>query len=220
MSFDAHAPAAFAAPARIPGTDGFVAAVRTGSASQVVILGGDGSITRTLGTFNGFVRFVVSPDGRRVAWVVSRTVDDISLDPNSTAADRLYVHDLATDTTATVVERMPIVFEFSPDNEKVLYLSVDDLGGARWMRWHVWSESGGDQPLDWCRPSAVEAREYIPFAEQHARGQRRWAPDSTAFCYAGTATSGQEGVWVQTLDSDEATFLSTGQAAWWSPATT
>jgi len=27
-------------------------------------------------------------------------------------------------------------------------------------------------------------------------------------------------VWVQTLDTDEATFLSTGQAAWWSPAAT
>ena len=217
VSFDAHAPASFSAPARIPGTNRFVAAVRTGSASQLVILGGDGSITRSLGSFNGFVRFVVSSDGRRVAWVVGRTVDDIPLDPTSKAADRLFVHDLATDEISTVVDRMPIVFEFSPDNEKLLYLSVDDLGGARWMRWHVWSEALGDKPLDWCRPSAVEAREYIPFAEQHARGQRRWAPDGSAFCYAGTATSGQEGVWVQTLDSDEATFVSTGQAAWWSP---
>ena len=137
VSFDAHAPAAFAAPARIPATDMFVAAVRTGNASQLVLLGGDGSITRTLGTFNGFVRFVVSPDGRRVAWVVSRTVDDISLDPKSAPADRLYVHDLVTDATVTVVDRMPVVFEFSPDNEKLLYLSVDDLGGARWVRWHV-----------------------------------------------------------------------------------
>jgi TolB protein len=219
VSFDAHAPAAFAAPARIPGTDGFVAAVRAGQASQLVILGGDGSITQTLTSFNGFIRFVVSPSGRRVAWVVGRTIDDIPLEPTNAVSDRLLVHDFASGTTTTVVDRMPIIFEFSPDNEKLLYLSVDDLGGARWMRWHVWSESLGDKPLDWCRPSAVEAREYIPFSEQHTRGQRRWSPDSTAFCYAGTATSGQEGVWVQTIDSDEASFLSTGQAAWWSPAT-
>ena len=218
-SFDAHAPAAFTAPARIPGTDGFVAAVRTGSASQLVVLGGDGSIMRTLASFNGFIRFVVSPDGRRVAWVVGNTADDISLDPTHAAADRLFVHDLASGTDTTVVERMPIVFEFSPDNDKLLYLSVDDLGGARWMRWHVWSPRLGDVPLDWCRPSAIEAREYIPFSEQHVRGQRRWSPDSSAFCYSGTATSGQEGVWLQTLDTDEAAFVSTGQAAWWSPAT-
>ena len=220
VSFDAHAPAAFTAPARLPGSDGFIAAVRVGSASQLVVIGGDGSILRTLTSFNGFIRFVVSSDGRRVAWVVGRTVDDIPLDPTHAAADRLFVHDLDTGIETTVVDRMPIVFEFSPDNEKVLYLSVDDLGGARWMRWHVWSELQGDRALDWCRPSAIEAREYIPFSEQHARGQRRWSPDSNAFCYSGTATSGQEGVWLQTLDTDEATFVSTGQAAWWSPAST
>jgi TolB protein len=218
VSFDAHAPAAFAAPARIPGTDGFVAAVRSGSTSELVVLGGDGSITQKLAPFNGYVRFVVSPDGGRVAWVVGRTVDDIALASASVATDHLVVQDLATGESTTVTERMPIVFEFSPDNRKLLYLSVDDLGGSRWMRWHVWHEDLTDQSLDWCRPSAVEAREYIPFSEQHARGQRRWSPDSTAFCYAGTATSGQEGVWVQRLDVDEASFVSAGQAAWWSPS--
>jgi TolB protein len=129
----------------------------------------------------------------------------------------LVVHDLATGEFETVADRMPIVFEFSPDSEKLLYLSVDDLGGSRWMRWHVWQANHGDKPLDWCRPSAVEAREYIPFSEQHTRGLRRWAPDSDAFCYAGTATSGQEGVWIQRVDVEEASFVSAGQAAWWSP---
>lgn len=217
VSFDAHAPASFAAPASIPGSDGFVAAVRTGNVSELVVLGGDGSITKKLGSFNGFARFVVSPDGHKVAWVVGKTADDLSLTPASTTADHLVVHDLITGASTTVTERMPVVFEFSPDSEKLLYLSVDDLGGSRWMRWHVWHDHV-DHALDWCRPSAVEAREYIPFSEQHTRGQRRWAPDSAAFCYAGTATSGQEGVWVQRLDRDEATFIAGGQAAWWSPA--
>jgi TolB protein len=216
-SFDAHAPGAFAAPARIPGTEGFVAAVRTGDSSDLVVLAGDGSITKRIASFNGYVRFVVSPDGRKVAWVVGRTVDDLPLASTSVANDELVVHDLASGESVTVAERMPIVFEFSPDSEKLLYLSVDDLGGSRWMRWHVWHADRADKQLDWCRPSAVEAREYIPFSEQHTRGIRRWAPDSNAFCYAGTATSGQEGVWIQRLDAEEASYVSAGQAAWWSP---
>lgn len=218
VSFDAHAPALFAAPARVPGTDGFVAAVRAGNTSELVVLGGDGSITQKLGAFDGFARFVVSPDGRRVAWVVGKIGDDVSLASTTIPTDQLVVHDLTTGTSTPVTDRLPVVFEFSPDSEKLLYLSVDDLGGSRWMRWHVWRDDHADQPLDWCRPSSVEAREYIPFSEQHARGQRRWSPDSTAFCYAGTATSGQEGVWMQHLDRDDASFVGTGQAAWWSPA--
>jgi TolB protein len=217
VSFDAHAPAAFAAPARIPGTEGFVAAVRAGNSSDLVVLAGDGSISGRIASFNGYVRFVVSPDGRKVAWVVGRTVDDLPLAAAKVSNDQLVVHDLATGEFETVADRMPIVFEFSPDSEKLLYLSVDDLGGSRWMRWHVWQANHADKPLDWCRPSAVEAREYIPFSEQHTRGLRRWAPDSDAFCYAGTATSGQEGVWIQRIDAEEASFVSAGQAAWWSP---
>lgn len=219
--FSSLSPASFTAPARLPGTDRFIAAVRDGGHNRLAILDRAGQVERTLATFGGYVRFAPSPDGRRVAWVCGKLADGaepVAATPGEphAAIDQLVVHDLATGLTTPVAGKMPITFEWSPNSARLLYLSIDDIGAARWMRWHVWSDSGISDH-DWCRPSAIEAREYLPFSEQHGRGQHRWAADSESFCYSGTATSGQEGVWVQSIDHDDAEHLTTGQMCWFAP---
>lgn len=222
-AFNAHTPATFTAPARRPGTDEFIAAVMVDGVDRLVILSADGTVKQSLCAYDGYIRFAASPDGSKVAWVAGRPADQqpANLNPARLGArlavtDQLVVHDLETDRVEIVCAKPPITFEWSPQSDKLLFLTVDDVGMARWMRWHIWS-GGNVADYDWCRPSAVETREYLPFAEQHVRTQRRWSPDGTQFCYAGTALSGTEGIWVQHTDRDEATLACTGQFAWWRP---
>jgi Tol biopolymer transport system component len=214
------APSAFTAPAVRNGTDQTFAAVRRDGASLLVLLDRHGETTTRIAAFAGTARFTVSGDGRRVAYVAMPDADgtdarSFAPDVRPAVAGELVVHDVAGDSAVSIGPHAPVAFEWSPDGRHLAFLAPVEVGSARWFRWHVWSD-GELRELDWCRPSVVEAREYLPFAEQFTRSHRRWSPDSRRFCYAGTATDGSDGVWIASLDGGTQR-LCAGQAAVWSP---
>ncbi|MGZ8612903.1 MAG: hypothetical protein ACXWX0_11620, partial [Actinomycetota bacterium] len=65
----------------------------------------------------------------------------------------------------------------------------------------------------------VFARDYLRFFEQYAQSMSLWAPDGSAFTYAGTNESGETGIWIQPAQPDVEPVLMTGGVfASWSPA--
>mmetsp|Transcript_38254 Transcript_38254/g.61983 ORF Transcript_38254/g.61983 Transcript_38254/m.61983 type:complete len:121 (+) Transcript_38254:328-690(+) len=76
-------------------------------------------------------------------------------------------------------------------------------------------------------PSRLLMRHYIPFFDQYSQSMSIWAPDSSAFVYAGNAESDANGtpssVWVQKMpisDTEESPAplsLGEGDFAAWSP---
>ena len=57
----------------------------------------------------------------------------------------------------------------------------------------------------------------FPFFPQYAQSLSFWAPDSSAFAFAGQV-EGQGGIWVQDLAEDSPTMVSDGTWVAWSPA--
>jgi Tol biopolymer transport system component len=159
--------------------------------------------------FDGTVVFVVSPDGRRVAYQVGHAPGEV---------EPLSVIDRKTGEIREVAAEITPSFFWSPDGSRLLYLFPDLVDGRVWFRWGVWD---GESAFSTARfaPSDVFAREYLSFFEQQAQSMSLWAPDGSAFTYAGSSESGESGVWIQPArEGAEPVRVSDGVFATWSPA--
>ena len=81
----------------------------------------------------------------------------------------------------------------------------------------VWRADSEDLVYDAYLPPARMLEDTFPFFPQYAQSLRFWAPDSSAFAYAG-AVGDERGIWVQELDSEDPTKVSEGVWVDWSPA--
>lgn len=157
--------------------------------------------------FDGAITFVVSPDGSRVAYQVVHGANDVA---------PLQVLDRDTGEIEQVaIGFMPAYF-WSPEGTKLLYLLPDSGPEGAWFRWGVWD---GESSFTTSRffPSDVFARDYLQFFQQYAQSMSLWAPDGSAFAYAGTNESGVAGVWIQSAGEGIQPMLVTdGVFAAWS----
>jgi TolB protein len=219
-------PGRFATPAWTARGE-FVVAIQTDGTGALALCAPDGAVRRELAVLRGLVRFAVSPDGRHVAYadtteiplghptLAGRMPPEERPDVPLATPDQLVVHDLDADVTYDVCEDAPIALAWSPDGSRLLYCTRVERGEPPLLQWFVWSPEG-TVPLAMFRPSTAMTREYLPFADQYSRSRRWWAPDSSAFCFAGADLEGHDGVWVQPLDR-RAERVSSGQVAFWSP---
>jgi hypothetical protein len=68
-------------------------------------------------------------------------------------------------------------------------------------------------------PSETFARDYLEFFQQYAQSMSLWAPDGSAFTYAGSNEAGASGVWIQpATEGAEPVLVADGVFAEWSPA--
>ncbi|MGH7357247.1 MAG: TolB family protein [Candidatus Rokuibacteriota bacterium] len=160
--------------------------------------------------FDGAITFVVSPDGSRVAFQVLRAPDDVA---------PLSVLDRATGAIERVATGFVPAFFWSPEGDKLLHLLPEVAPDRVWFRWGVWDgESSFSTPRFY--PSLVFGRDYLQFFEQYAQSMSLWAPDGSAFVYAGSSEAGETGVWIQQARSGtEPVLVANGVFATWSPAT-
>jgi TolB protein len=158
--------------------------------------------------FDGGITFVVGPVGSRVAYQVASGPDD---------AAPLVVLDRETGAVEEVVTGFVPAYFWSPDGTKLLYLVTDVGPEGVWLRWGVWeSESSFTTPRFF--PTEVFARDYLQFFQQYAQSMTLWAPDGSAFTYAGTNESGVAGVWIQpAVEGIEPVLVTEGVFAAWSP---
>jgi TolB protein len=223
----AETPGRFTAPAWRR-NHGFVAATQRDGHRALTLLDRLGARQRDLAMLRGLVRFAVSGDGRRLAWVDAIEIPlghptlagrpDPPERPGVPIAtpDRLVVQDLESGAVHHLTDEAPVTLDWSPDGTMLLFCTRVERGEPPLLRWSVWSERDGVRALSMYRPSTTLSREYLPFADQYARSRTWWAPDSSAFCFAGGDLEGHDGVWVQPLDR-RAERVSSGQVAFWAP---
>ena len=177
--------------------------------------------------FDGSISFSLSPGGDQVAYIVTER------SMAAAAFGALYVTDLSTGQTRTVSTEPTLAFFWSPEGDRLAYLQ---LGGSRpdvpqaslrpvsatavdvpWLRWHLW-DGTGSTALSQFQPNATYLLDYLRYFDQYARSMTPWAPDGSAFTYAGEGMSGAQGIWVQPATPDgEAVRIGDGVYAAWSP---
>ncbi len=202
-------PGMFTAPVWTADGRTFVYASENGNGQRLVAYDLATGRRDVLARSKGTISFVVSPDGRRVAFQVLQ---------GPTLVTPLSVIDRTTGTIERVATEYAPAFFWSPDGAKLLSLLPEITSQRLWFRWNVW-EDGSSFSTGRFVPSLVFSRDYLRFFEQYAQSMSLWSPDGSAFVYAGQSESGETGVWIQPATPDAAPVrVSDGVFATWSPA--
>ncbi len=205
----ADRPGMFTAPVWTTDGNTFVYAAEAGDGQQLVARERDTDRSETLARFDGTITFVVSPDGRRVAFQVIR--DRAIVVP-------LSVIDRRTGAIEQVTDDYAPAFFWSPTGGKLLSLLPELTDERIWFRWGVWEDGTSFTTSERFVPSLEFSRDYLQFFEQYAQSMRLWSPDGGAFVYAGESESGTSGVWIQPAESGaEPVLVADGVVATWSP---
>lgn len=182
----------------------------------------EGEIERELLRYAAPMAFVADGTGSRVA-VMSRG------SPESQALSRLEETDLpiidaerlmvVTTSTGHLEEVSPsrnIAWFWSPHGHALLYSTVTVVDGTERLQWHTWD---GDLTKSFApfSPTGLFARDYLAYFDQFALSISLWAPDGSAFAYAGGNSLEDAGIWVQEVSDDVPELVSPGQVAIWSP---
>jgi TolB protein len=123
------------------------------------------------------------------------------------------VVDVETGDAEVVSNGLALGFFWSPDGESLLVLTTSDSGVVP----RVWNADGEAMVFDSYFPPRSMLEDTFPFFPQYAQSVSFWAPNSSAFAYAG-AVGDEQGIWIQDLDADTATKVSDGSWVAWSAA--
>ncbi|MEM9562249.1 MAG: hypothetical protein AAGA93_06520 [Actinomycetota bacterium] len=216
----------YSAPAWVDGERALVVADEALALVSLV----DGSVEQLV-PMDVPVRFVVSPDGRRVAYrrltesnqgplTASLTIADSATSTDEDSS--LVVLDLETGESEVVGDDTATAWEWSPDGSRLAWLSVR-TSGRLLGSWNFWSADGQQPATDRTVEFALTrkyAEVYLPFFAQYTHSVTGWAPDSNAFAFPGLIGD-ERGVWVQLLDVEaEALQVSVGDFVTWGPGPT
>jgi TolB protein len=165
---------------------------------------------------SGLTMFVANPQGTMVAaQSTGGGLDGLTASTEDLPAVRtnaVVVVDVATRDTDLVDQDLALGFFWSADGGSLLVLTTSEDAVVPL----VWS-SEGQHEFPAYRPSRSMLRDTFPFFPQYAQSVSFWAPDSSAFAYAGTV-EGESGVFVQDLDTADPVRVSGGSWVAWSPA--
>jgi hypothetical protein len=189
---------------------------------SLAIGGPEGSDTTELLRYTAPMAYVLDPGEDRLAVMVkgspeSQELSDVTdselpiLGPR-----RLVVVDAATGDIEEVAAALGVAWWWSPDGDRLLYSTQELIDGIQRLQWHVWdgAESTSFTPFS---PTGAFGRGYLAFFDQLARSVDLWAPDGSAFVYAGGSGIEDAGIWVQPLHGGGPVRVSHGQVAIWSP---
>lgn len=169
----------------------------------------------------GPVRFVLSHDRTKVAYQVVGGAGGVTVVGSPIQADRtgLVVLDLATGEQTVVTTELALAWEWSPDSDKLAWLTAEVNSGRPVGRWAFWSLTDsavttGSSPFELTRKYG---RNYLPFFAQYAQSVTGWSPDSSAFAFAGSIDRDQ-GIWIQLIDEIvEPQLVARGDFVTWGP---
>lgn len=162
--------------------------------------------SEALTEYAGSAAFEISPDDSAVAVTANG-----GMPPDGF---HLSIFPLDGSAQIPVSQDLVLAAEWSPDGEKLLFLTVS--AEARTFTWNVWS-AGERTEFDAAPPSAFFVSAILPFWDQYTRSATLWAPDSSAFVYAATVDE-VDTILIQSLDADAPEALAPGLLAWWSPS--
>ncbi len=200
----------FPAPQWATSGDELVYAVTEEDRQRLIVTDLEGGLVEEVTDYVDRITFSLSPDGRQVAYVVSESESGMA------ALGPLFVYELESQQTRELSAVPVIAFYWSPDSQKLAYLTPDSGGQRIDFRWNVWDGKGKTEYADFL-PSRTFFQSYLAFFDQYAQSMSIWAPDSSAFTYAGT-DRGRSGIWVQPLgEGERAIPVGPGVVVAWSP---
>lgn len=190
--------------------DRFVYASPTGLA----VFDLSGETQQSFAVAPGPLNFTLSPLGTHIAY----------LEPDAEGQlGALRTVEIATGTVVTVTDLPVVMWEWSPDGNRLVWTGLDRADAANLAQLHVWSiESEAEISVTPAfRPSQLFIESYMPFFPQYSVSHTSWAPDSSAFVFAGSIL-GDLGIWVHAIADDEsggveAARVAVGDVAFWSP---
>ena len=233
----------FQAPAWVPGTQDFLYVDSYGQAPadaeaeelldrrsttvpQLLRRSADTGEITDLGPAGLYTMMAVHPSGDRAAIsAASHKPPDSPSQPEQTAqavsetgipAGYVEIVDLATAERHTVLDKIGLWLEWSPDGRQLLIAaSTDDPGGAG-MSWHIWD---GQQSYELARfaPTETFLRDYLRFADQYDETPRLWSPDSDAITFGANTADGDVTAVARLDRAGGMTSLGTSDVSFWSP---
>lgn len=207
---------AFSAPQWSADGERLMYAVADQQTQRLLLSDLSGQAVRDVTNYDGRISFQLSADGRQVAYVAT------GADMQASTLGSLYVVDAETQQTRELSDRPVLAFYWSPDGQKLAFLTLDTINGHIGLRWNVWDSQVTRQYTGFF-PSQELLENYLPFFDQYAQSHRIWSPKSDAFVFAGTLENGESGVWVQPVGSGDGqqeavpVSIGTGVIATWSP---
>ncbi len=162
----------------------------------------------------GPLAFTVNPTGTQIAFLEPGVAEQPAA---------LRTVEVATGVVATVTEEQVVMWEWSPDGTRLAWTGLDRADAANLAQLHVWSVDSATEisVTPSFRPSQLAVALYMPFFTQYSVSHSSWAPDSSAFVFAGSIV-GDSGIWVHAIANDErggveAARIAVGDVAFWSP---
>jgi Tol biopolymer transport system component len=175
-----------------------------GTEQQLIVA--DGRARHVLDTFTGSIAFDASPDGSRLAYRID----------GSGSRDGLYVQPVGGGKPTLVTHVGAPAFFWSPTGSDLLLLTVTGRGSSRRAVWRIWSGDRVRTATGPYQPSQTFSSEYLPFFDQYAQAFTPWAPDGSAFAFAGVI-DGTAGIYVGSVDGGAPVRVSDGEFVLWSP---
>jgi TolB protein len=163
----------------------------------------------------GATMFVSNPSGTLLALQstgdgpgpITAALEEVPAPPTNAVV----VLDTTTAAVEVASEQPAVGFFWSGDGERLLVLAAGD-GRVTPLVW----EDGDVREYPGFIPHPTLLQTTFPFFPQYAQSVSFWAPDSSAFAYAG-AVGDQAGIWVQDVEAGEPTRVSDGSWVAWSP---
>jgi WD40-like Beta Propeller Repeat len=181
-----------------------------------------GAIERELLRYAAPMAFVADEMGSRVAVMSRGSPESQELsrleetDLPIVDAERLVVVETSDGDIQEVSMSRNIAWFWSPDGRELLYSTVEAVDGIERLQWHTWDgqETTSYRPFS---PTGLFGRDYLAYFDQFALSISLWAPDGSAFAYAGGSSLEDAGIWVQEVEGGDPVRVSPGEVALWSP---
>ncbi len=230
-------PAAFLAPAWSPQGDVLALAAQNAAGSdELLLVGPDGAVKRSLAQVDGPVAFAWSPDASSLAYTAPAPTDASSanrrlvlLDPNQPEKAR------------EISQGFIIAFSWSPNSRSLAYFTLEsgtpggsgpngsrlpgfsrvrnaltqDSQSFQFQLWVADASGGAPRQLSAFRPTEPFL-EVFPYFDQYQRSGTLWSLDSTALVIAVADPSGDTSIQVVGVDGSPAVKIAAGDLAFWS----
>ena len=232
----------FLAPAWVPGTPDFLYVDSYGQAPagigeaelldrrsttspQLLRRSTDAGDITDLGPAGLYTMLAVHPSGDRAAISAASAErpalagdgsETVSVSPTGVPAGSVQIVDLATGERLTVLDRIGIWLEWSPDGRHLLIAAGTDDPDSIEMSWHIWD---GQQSYELARfaPTDTFFRDYLWFADQYNETPRLWSPDSDAITFGAKTVDGDITVVAHLSSAGAMTSLGPSDVSFWSP---
>ena len=205
---------------------------RAATTPQLLRRSADSGEITELGPAGAFTLMAVHPTGDRAAISVAElepaaaggSLEEAVLEAGqpaqaepSVGAGSVQIVDLATAERRTVIDRIGLWLEWSPDGERLLIgTSVSDDRESVGLAWYIWD---GNELSELARfaPTATFFRDYVQFADQYTEAPRLWSPDSTAIAFGAQTADYAVSAVAQVEGSGGVTALGLADVSFWSP---